>query len=481
MEELDIVKLIETNPIARLTNTYNVKLLDKMKSNFTEFEQQLFISSFYCYLNYNKTADFVIDLDNIWKWLGFSQKVSAIRVLEQNFVIGIDYKMSALHFSKAEENIKKPGKGGHNKSIIMMTIKCFKSLCLKAHTKKSTQIHEYYMKMEEIVQEVVDEESVELRLKITEQEKQIVDKNKQLETVDKDKSVLREKTLLDQFPDNIQCVYYGLIDNLSSKKEALITFGCSNFLSDRVKRHRTTYSNFRLVGAYRVCNKTQVENAIKRHPVLTLRQRKLKINDIVHNELLASCDIDIDEIIKDIIKNIEYTPENYSKLLQENDTLKGQVKDLNALTPEKYSKIVEDYANLQREYQILQETYEDETKMKNKVFTKLVGEKNVLYNKIISDIPDETEKKIVIKKMKRGVKQKDGLYYFDEGVFSQLYGTRQEVWNEVAYKTAGGLIKSDLTIGSEGNVVSKIKAVTAAADNRLMIYMNKVSAATTSI
>lgn len=65
--------------------------------------------------------------------------------------------MSALHFSKAEENIKKSGKGGHNKSIIMMTIKCFKTLCLKAHTKKSTQIHEYYMKMEEIVQEVVED------------------------------------------------------------------------------------------------------------------------------------------------------------------------------------------------------------------------------------------------------------------------------------------------------------------------------------
>jgi hypothetical protein len=328
--------------------------------------------------------------------------------------------------------------------------------------------------MEEIVQEVVDEESDELRLKITEQEKQIVDKNKQLENVNKDKCVLREKTLLDQFPDNTQCVYYGLIDNLSSKKEALIKFGCSNFLSNRIKCHRTTYANFRLVGAYRVCNKTQVENAIKKHPILVLRQRKLTINNITHTELLASGDIDIDEIIKDIIKNIEYTPENYSKLLQENDTLKGQVKDLNALTPEKYSKIVEDYAKLQREYQILQETYEDETKMKNKVFTKLVGEKNVLYNKIISDIPDETEKKMVIKKMKRGVKQKDGLYYFDEGVFSQLYGTRQEVWDEVAYKTAGGLIKSDLTIGSEGNVVSKIKAATAAADNRLMVYMNKV-------
>lgn len=466
MEELDIVKLIESNPITRFTNTYNVKLLDKMKSNFTEFEQQLFITSFYCYLNYNKTSDFVIDLDNIWKWLGFSHKHKAKILLEKCFVVDIDYK--CLLNLQVEQ---KKGRGGHNKSIIMMTIKCFKSLCLKAQTTRADQIHEYYIKMEEIVQEVVDEESDELRLKITEQEKQIVDKNKQLENVNKDKSVLREKTLLDQFPDNIQCVYYGLIDNLSSKKEALIKFGCSNFLSNRIKCHRTTYANFRLVGAYRVCNKTQVENAIKKHPILVLRQRKLKINKITHTELLASGDIDIDEIIKDIIKNIEYTPENYSKLLIENDTLKLQ---LNKFIPEKYSQIIVDYAILQQEYQILQEKYDTDIKIKNKVFTKLVGEKNVLYNRIISDIPDETDKKMVVKKMKRGIKQKDGLYYFDEGIFSQLYGTRQEVWDEVAYKTSGGLIKSDLTIGSEGNIVSKIKALSATADNRLMIYMTKI-------
>jgi len=132
MEELDIVKLIETNPIARLTNTYNVKLLDKMKSNFTEFEQQLFISSFYCYLNYNKTADFVIDLDNIWKWLGFSHKHKAKILLEKCFVVDIDYK--CLLNLQVEQ---KKGRGGHNKSIIMMTIKCFKSLCLKAQTTRT--------------------------------------------------------------------------------------------------------------------------------------------------------------------------------------------------------------------------------------------------------------------------------------------------------------------------------------------------------
>ena len=65
MASLDIVELIENNPITRLNRTYNCKLLNKIKDNFTETGQQLFVASFFCFLNYQKN-DFVIDLDNIW-------------------------------------------------------------------------------------------------------------------------------------------------------------------------------------------------------------------------------------------------------------------------------------------------------------------------------------------------------------------------------------------------------------------------------
>ena len=94
-QTLNIVELIETNPITRLSNTYNIKLLDKIKNNFTDYEQQLFLTSFYCYLNYNKRTDFVIDLDNVWQWLGFSQKFNSKRLLEKYFVSDKDYKIIA--------------------------------------------------------------------------------------------------------------------------------------------------------------------------------------------------------------------------------------------------------------------------------------------------------------------------------------------------------------------------------------------------
>ena len=97
----NIVDLIENNPITRLSNTYQSNLLTKIKAKFTDQEQQMFVASFYCYLNYNPKEDFVIDLDNVWKWLGFNQKHNAKHLLEKQFIIDIDYKIIAPEASGA--------------------------------------------------------------------------------------------------------------------------------------------------------------------------------------------------------------------------------------------------------------------------------------------------------------------------------------------------------------------------------------------
>ena len=47
----------------------------------------MFVESFYCYSKYDKKNDFVIDLDDVWKWLGFSQKVKAKTLLENHFIM----------------------------------------------------------------------------------------------------------------------------------------------------------------------------------------------------------------------------------------------------------------------------------------------------------------------------------------------------------------------------------------------------------
>ena len=56
-KNLDIVKFIEKNPVSRLSSEYQHKLLNKIKDKFSNKEQQLFVGSFYCYLNYNSKDD----------------------------------------------------------------------------------------------------------------------------------------------------------------------------------------------------------------------------------------------------------------------------------------------------------------------------------------------------------------------------------------------------------------------------------------
>ena len=156
MENLNIAHLIEKNSITRLTKDYENKFLMKIKENFNDNQQQLFVASFYCFLNYDKKNDFVIDFDNVWKWLGFTIKDNSKRLLEKFFTIDIDYKIVFLH---SEENLN----GGRPKENIMLNVNTFKKFCLKADTKKADEVHDYYIKLEELLQETVNEETRELK------------------------------------------------------------------------------------------------------------------------------------------------------------------------------------------------------------------------------------------------------------------------------------------------------------------------------
>ena len=141
----------------------------KIKDNFNDTEQQMFVSSFYCYLNYNQKNDFVIDLDDVWKWIGFSTKQKAKLLLEKQFINDIDYKSLLIAQVKQTDHTK----GGHNKETIMLSISTFKLFCLKAGTKKADQIHDYYIKLEEILQEIIQEESNELKLQLEQKTNQL--------------------------------------------------------------------------------------------------------------------------------------------------------------------------------------------------------------------------------------------------------------------------------------------------------------------
>jgi len=197
---IDIVNLIEKNPITKLNGDYQSKLIDKVQKIFNNYEQQMFLASFYCYLNHDNKNDFVIDLDNVWQWLDFSSKHKSKELLNKYFVVNQNYKV--LITRPGEQ--KKSTRGGHNKEIIMLNIESFKKFCLKAGTKKADEIHDYFIKLEQILQEIIKEESDELKQQLIQQQSDFQQiellKKQEYEMKFKNQKILeREKILLNEF------------------------------------------------------------------------------------------------------------------------------------------------------------------------------------------------------------------------------------------------------------------------------------------
>jgi phage anti-repressor protein len=170
-QNVDIVALMDNNPISKLDETYQSKLVEKIKQNFSEKEEQFFIGSMYCYLNFHKTKDFVIDLDNIWEWIGFSRKDPAKRILLKEFEEKNDYIIQNS-FPLSCGKPKSKDLGGRPNEKILMNVETFKQLCLVSGTSKAKEIRKYYVKLENILLETVDEQSEGLvqKLKLNQRE-----------------------------------------------------------------------------------------------------------------------------------------------------------------------------------------------------------------------------------------------------------------------------------------------------------------------
>tara|TARA_B100001057_G_C22867809_1_gene957357 strand:- start:1377 stop:1667 length:291 start_codon:yes stop_codon:yes gene_type:complete len=69
--------------------------------------------------------------------------------------------------------------------------------------------------------------------------------------------------------------------------------------------------------------------------------------------------------------------------------------------------------------------------------------------------------------MKRPVRGEDGNYTIKGKKYPELFGSREQVMNDTAYKTTGELVKSDLMQNKWGRIVSAKKHKTAKKEKRL--------------
>ena len=325
MTSFNIVDLITNNPITKLTETHNNNLLNKVKNSFNEYEQQLFIASFYSYLNYHKTDDYIVDLDNIWKWLGFNKKYNATNCLEKYFKLDNDYKKTAPEASGAVFKGKK--NGGQNIQKYYLNVKTFKSLCLKAGTKKADEIHEYYIKLEELIQEVLEEEAIEMKNKLlikdNELEKLEENKKKELEKLEenkkkeyeekliKEKALERQKILLKEFGNSESLIYIIKVKSYNNG-EYVIKLGESHRgIMGRFNEHKSHYEECLLLDCFFVNKSKDFESFLHNHESIRLN----RVTDLAKHKnerelFLIGKELSYKMLLKIIDNNIKYFEKN---------------------------------------------------------------------------------------------------------------------------------------------------------------------------
>jgi DVNP family len=70
--------------------------------------------------------------------------------------------------------------------------------------------------------------------------------------------------------------------------------------------------------------------------------------------------------------------------------------------------------------------------------------------------------------MTRYTKTSSGKYLIQGKSYEKLEGSRAQVYHGTAYKTSGGLKKSDIIMNKNGRIVSKSKHTTAKKERRLI-------------
>ena len=322
----DIVNLIESNPITKLNGNHQSKLIEKVKYEFNNFELQMFVSNFYCYLNNDFNDDFVIDLDNIWNWLGFNQKVKAKALLENHFTLDLHYKFISY------DNIttkKEHARGGHNKEIIMLTVNTFKKLCLKAGTKKADQIHDYFIKLERLLQEIMLEESSELRLQLQQQktEMQKIEEQKTQEylaRLEKERFLEREKILLREYA-SIGSIFYVIKVKSYENGSYVIKIGESRRgIAGRYQEHKKNFEECLLLDCFSVNKSKDFETFIKEHELVRgSRVRDLKGHEKELELFFIGKNLSYHTLLQIINGNLKFFNDtNNTKLELENEQLK---------------------------------------------------------------------------------------------------------------------------------------------------------------
>jgi phage anti-repressor protein len=152
MDNIIVPKTINFDELVKNSNTtlslnIQTKMIGILTEQFTEEEQKWYIANLYVYMNYHPTNDYPINLEHVFKMIGFANKGNAMKTIKNNFIKDEDYKVV---FFPREKNLKTKDLGGRPEETIMLNVDTFKNLCMLVKTEKGKEIRKYYVKLENI-------------------------------------------------------------------------------------------------------------------------------------------------------------------------------------------------------------------------------------------------------------------------------------------------------------------------------------------
>jgi len=224
-------------------------------------------------------------------------------------------------FAPEPSGAKKSNRGGHNKEIIMLNVETFKKFCLKAGTKKADEVHDYFIKLENIMFEIAKEECEELKQQMMQLE---TSKNKEMEDkLIKQKELEREKVLLKEYSHSGALVYIIKVKTFTNG-EYIIKIGHSTIgINNRYNEHKVKYEECVLLNCFQIDKSKDFEGFLHNHK--DIRQNKVTnlLDHEKENELfLIGSTLTYKTLLKIIEDNIDSYNYKVKELLLEIDNLK---------------------------------------------------------------------------------------------------------------------------------------------------------------
>ena len=359
------------NSNANLSSSVQTKMTTIINDEFTEEQQQWYIANLFMYMNYHPTNDYPINLEDVFKMIGFANKGNAKRTLDNNFTKDEDYKITILPsekgqiargskaaspYGEAGRSTKNLGGAGLNEEQIMLNIDTFKNLCMLAKTDKGKQIRKYYVKLENIYNKIIKEE-IESQKIILEKEKENTQKllhENEIKLKEKDKELLKEKTLRNKML-NRRCFdvqdgeYVYLYQDILGNSDSLLKIGKSTKLINREEFYSNTNKSGGIV-FYVKCIDCSLIERLAHHMLDKFRVNKMQEWFKLDLELAKSTIKNIVKIvdsrnsiphINEFLQNLKISDENDNVETTETTELNVQQISTNQIQPDDFSGFLE--------------------------------------------------------------------------------------------------------------------------------------------